>query len=230
MSAKRDLLTNPFYTIPNYIYALLVSSFYFLICNPLIIIFYILTFIDTNNFNFILLFISLIPLGPSLVALYLSMRKLLLEKNLSVSSYFFSLYKSNFKSTIKLWLIELFLLLLLAIDFLYFYTRMNVLGVHIIFILLAIYIVTVSLYLYPIKSKFEIKFKDLIILSFYYTLKKFPITLLKIAVIVSIVKFSSYIPSFLFLFLPSLISLLFAYYDIPMLNDIEEKYNTVNIN
>lgn len=228
MSAKKDLLDKPLYAIPNYVYALLLSSFYFLICNPLLLIFYIITFINSSNFNFILLFISLIPLGPSIVALYLSMSKLIFEKNFSISSYFFSLYKNNFKSTMKIWLLELLILFLFTMDSLYFYINLPSYGIHIIFILLSIYILIVSLYLFPINSKFEIKFKDLIILSFYYSLKKFPITLLKIAILILIIKISSYIPSLIMLFLPSIISILFVYYDNSIFKEIEAKYDSSN--
>ena len=223
MNTHKDFFDKPLYTIPNYIYNLLLGSIYFLICNPLLIFFYIVTFIDAKNFNFLFLFISLVPLGPSLTALYLSMSKLCIEKSLSISSYFFYSYKKNFKDSMKLWLIQLSVLLILSLDFFFFYIRMPKSGIHIIFFILGIYLLIVGLYAFPINSRFEMKLTDLIILSFYYTLKKFPITLFKTIVIGLVFKLSSYIPELLFILSPSIICLLFAYYDEPILKEIEAK-------
>lgn len=223
MSTKKELLDKPLYFIPNYIYNIMLGSLYFLICNPLLLIFFIVTFIDSSNFNFIFLFIALIPLGPSLIALYLSMKNLLTEKSTSITSYYFDSYKKHFKDTMKIWLIELALLLLLVIDFLYFYIKLPSLGLHNVFLLLGLYLIIVSLYAFPINSRFNIKFKDLIILSFYYTIKKFHITILKTAIIILIIKSTSYIPPLLIVFLPSIIALLFSYYDEKILKDIETK-------
>jgi len=223
MSTHKDFFDKPLFTIPNYVYNLLLGSLYFFLCNPLLIVFYIVTFIDAKNFNFLFLFISLIPLGPSLTALYLSMNKLCIEKNLSISSYFFSSYKKHFKDSMKLWLIQLSILLILVLDFIFFYIRIPNLGIHIIFLILGLYLLIVGLYAFPINSRFKIKLTDLIILSFYYTLKKFPITLLKAIVIGILFKLSSIIPGILFIFLPSIICLLFAYYDEPILKEIEAK-------
>ena len=223
MSNRKDFFDKPLFTIPNYIYILLLGGFYFFICNPLLIFFYIITFINANNFNFSFLFLSLIPLGPSLTALYSSMNKLYREKNINISSYFFSSYKNNFKDSMKLWLVQLSLLVLFTVDFTYFYAWKSKLGIHIVFALLILYLIIVGLYAFPITSRFEMKVKDIIILSFYYTFKKFPLTILKAIVIILVFKFTVNIPPLLLLFLPSAICLLFSHYDEPMLKEIEAR-------
>ena len=223
MSNHKDFFDKPLFTIPNYIYILLLGGFYFFICNPLLILFYITTFKDANNFNFLFLFLSLIPLGPSLTALYSSMNKLCREKSINISSYFFSSYKNNFKDSMKLWFLQLSILVLFIVDFTYFYAWKAKLGVHIIFALLALYLMIVGLYAFPINSRFEMKLKDIIILSFYYTFKKFPITILKAVVLLLVFKFTVNIPPLLLIFLPSVICLLFSYYDEPILKEIESK-------
>ena len=223
MSNHKDFFDKPLFTIPNYIYILFLGGFYFFICNILLVFFYITTFKNANSFNFLFLFISLIPLGPSLTALYSSMSKLCREKNINISSYFFSSYKNNFKDSMKLWLFQLSILMLFIIDFTYFYVWKANLGVHTIFALLVLYLIIVGLYAFPINSRFEMKLKDIIILSFYYTFKKFPVTILKAIVLILVFKFTVNIPPLLLVFLPSAISLLFSYYDEPILKEIEAK-------
>ena len=172
------------------------------------------------------LFISLLPLGPSLSALSASTSEILREKSISFSSYFFKSYKDNFTSSLKLWLIILLMLALMFVDFQYFFLNMPRYGIHIIFEILAVYIALLSLYAIPINSRFEMKTKDIFILSSYYIIKKLPITILKAAILVGSFYLVSKTTSLLIIVLPCIISFIFSFYDSIIFTDIECRQKT----
>ena len=146
---------------------------------------------------------------------------ILREKSISFSSYFFKSYKDNFVSSLKLWLIILLMLALMFVDFQYFFLNMPRYGIHIIFEILAVYIALLSLYAIPINSRFEMKTKDIFILSSYYIIKKLPITILKAAILVGSFYLVSKTTSLLIIVLPCIISFIFSFYDSIIFTDIE---------
>ena len=221
---KNEFYDKPLYTISNYIINFFLSSVYLSICNILLILFFIFTAISPENFSLLLLFICLIPLGPSLGAVYSTIGKIIREKDIYFSSYFWSSYKKNFVSYLKLWLIELILLTILFIDFEYFYLNMPQKGIHIIFVVLIIISIVIGLYSFSINSRFELKLKDLFILSIYYMIKKFPITILKIAVIVLAYYLLKNTSIIFLIFLPTIICFIFFYYDKKIFIELEDKF------
>ena len=225
----KEFYDKPIYTITNYIIGFCLSSIYLAICNILLILFFILTAISTDNFNLFLLFICLIPLGPSLGALYSTIDKIIRERDIYFSSVFWNSYKKNFLSNLKLWLIELILITIFVVDFKYFYVNMPQAGIHIIFGLLIAISLVIGLYAFSINSRFELKLKDLLILSLYFMIKKFPTTLLKI-VILAIAYYLLKSVSIVFLiFVPSIICTIFSYYDKNIFIEIENKFRSSTI-
>lgn len=223
MSKIQDFYDKPIYTIPSYLFNFLLGGLYFFICNILLVLFFSATLINPNGFSLVLLFISLIPMGPALAALTSSMTELIREKSISFTSYFFKSYKRNFISTLKLWCIILFVLLLLFIDFQYFYLNLAKSGLYIIFVILGIYVLILSSYAIPINSRFELNLKDIFILSTYYTIKKLHITILKIVLIMVAYYLTLKIHNFLTLLIPSVLSFVISYYDNIILKEIESK-------
>jgi uncharacterized membrane protein YesL len=221
---KKEFYDRPLYTIPNYIMGFFLISLYLAIANIPIILFLLFTAISPDNFNLLFLFLCLIPLGPSLGSLYSSVGRIIREKDIYFHSHFWSFYKNNFVSYLKLWLIELILLAVLSIDFQYFYFNKYQMGIHIVFATLIIICLLIGLYSFPIYSRFEIKFKSLLILSVYYTLKKFHITILKAAVIALSYYLLTYISIIFIIFMPGIICLIFFYYDKKMLDELENKF------
>lgn len=227
---KKDFYDRPIYTITNYFIGFLLSSIYLAICNIFLILFFIFTTISPDKFNLFILFICLVPLGPSLGALYSAIGKIIREKDIYFSSYFWNSYKKNFVSNLKLWLIELIIITILFIDFQYFYLNMPQKGIHIIFAILIIVSLVIGFYAFSINSRFEIKLKDLLLLSLYYMIKKFPLTILKIAVIALgyyILKYASIV---FLIFMPSMICIIFFYYDKIMFSELESKFLSSNNN
>ena len=221
---KKDFYDKKIYTISNYIFSFIQSSLYFGICNILLILFFIFTTIYPNQFNLLILFICLIPLGPSLGALYSTIGKIISEKDIYFSSFFWSLYKKNFVSNLKLWIIQLVILTILFMDFQYFYLNVPEKNIHMLFIILIVIALLISLYSFPINSRFEIKLKDLFILSIYYMIKKFPITILKAFVIFLAYYLSNNVSITFLIFMPSILSLIFFYYDKHIFFEIEKNF------
>ena len=221
---KKEFYDRPLHVISNYTTEFFFSSINLAICNILLILFLIFTVISPNNFNLFILFICLIPLGPSLGALYSTIGKIVREKDIYFSSFFWSSYKRNFVSYLKLWLIELITITILFIDFQYFNLHMPEKGIHIIFLSLILISLVIGLYAFPINSRFEIKLKDLLILSMYYMIKKFPLTILKIAVILLTYYLAKNISIVFLIFMPSIICFIFFYYDKSIFIELENKF------
>lgn len=85
-----------------------------------------------------------------------------------------------------------------------------------------------GLYAFPINCRFTIKLKDLIVLSFYYSIKKFHITLLKIAITILAFFILSKIHAILVLFIPSILCYLLTMYDRPIFNELEQRFLSQN--
>ena len=221
---KKEFYDRPFHIISNYITEFFLSSIYLAICNILLILFFVFSAISAAEINLFLLFISLIPLGPSLGALYSTIGKILRDKDIYFSSYYWNCYKKNFISYIKLWLIELITLTILFIDFKYFYLNMPEKGIHIIFIVLFVISIVIGLYAFPISSRFEIKLKDLFILSLYYMIKKLPLTIFKVVIILLTFYVSRKISMAFWIFMPTIICFIFFYYDKMIFNELETKF------
>jgi len=223
---KKDFYDKSLYTISNYVFGFIQSSLYFAVCNILLILFFVFTTILPSQFNLLLLFIALIPLGPSLSALYSSIGKIISEKDIYFSSHFWSFYKNNFLSTLKIWVIQLIILTILFIDFQYFYLNTPENNIHIIFGVLIIIFMLISFYSLPINSKFEIKLKDLFVLSIYYMLRKLPVTILKVGTLVLTYYLANNISLLFLIFMPSIICFIFFIYDRYIFKEIEDKFSS----
>lgn len=222
---KKEFYDKPLYSISNYILGFIQSSFYFAICNILLILFFVLTTITPSNFNLLFLFISLIPLGPSIGALYFTVSKTIREKDIYFFSVFWKSYKNNFTSCLKMWMIQLIIITISFIDFQYFYLNAPERGIHQIFIIILLISLIIGLYSFPINSRFELKLKDVFLLSAYYTLKKFPITILKVGAIILTYFLANNISITFLFFMPCIICIIFYYYDRNMFIEIEKKFN-----
>lgn len=220
----KEFYDKPIYAVTNYMIGFCLSSIYLAICNILLILFIILTAISPDNFSFLLLFICLIPFGPSLGALYSTIGKIIREKDIYFSSVFWNSYKKNFLSNLKLWLTELILITIFFIDFRYFYVNMPQTGIHIIIASLIVILLVAGLYAFSINSRFELKLKDLIILSLYFMIKKFPTTILKVIVLALAYYLLKSVSIVFLIFVPSIVCTIFTYYDKDIFREVESKF------
>lgn len=220
----KEFYDKPIYTITNYMIEFCLSSIYLAICNILLILLFILTLIFPDSFSFFLLFICLIPLGPSLGALYSTIGKIIRERDIYFSSVFWNSYKKNFLSNLKLWITELILITILFIDFQYFYANMLQTGIHIVIASFMVIVLVAGLYAFSINSRFELKLKDLVMLSLYFMIKKFPTTILKIIVLVFAYYLLKSFSIVVLIFVPSIICTIFTYCDKSIFLEIENKF------
>lgn len=220
---KKEFYDKPIYIITNTLISMIQSNVYFLLCNIPLVAYLVLSTFNPNIFNLLLLFLVLLPIGPSLITLYYVMGKYLREKDMFFSAKYFKTYKTNFKCNLKIWTYFLLIFTILFIDFQYFFLNKTSSGIHIVFLVLIAILSLIVLYAIPIYSHFNIKFKDLLLTSIYYMVKKFPVTILKGAVLFAIYYFSKSIPLIIAFILPVILCFIFMYYDNMMLKELEKR-------
>lgn len=228
MARKREFGEGPIFTITNYIFWFMGGSLYFGICN-ILFLFTLLAVASTPAENadpsfLTLLMISAIPAGPAITALLSAMGKLVREKDVNITKDFFKAYKQSFKQSFIVWIIELAAIGILLVDFIFFNRQPY--GKYIIPFISAIGIIisAMGLYAFPLISRFHMKTKDVIRLSFYYTIVKYKITVLNVAAII-IGGFVVYKFTLIgMIFAASGIAFLLMYYQKDLLKELEEQF------
>ncbi|MBM7654325.1 DUF624 domain-containing protein [Neobacillus cucumis] len=187
----------------NYGYWFLILNLYFSIANiPFILALSTLQFVPSNMIYY---FITLIPMGPALAALIASLNKIVVEKDISVTKDFWKFYKGSFPTSILLWTITLALLFILMMDIVVFMDKSLFAIVSPFFIILSILLLNIAICGLVILTKTKHKLKTLIILSFYYSIKKFYLTFLNMVLACFFIFILLVKPVFAFMVLPSLI-------------------------
>lgn len=219
---KRDFYDRPAYSVTNYLISYLQASFYFVLSNIIPIIYLFLSIMNPEIFGIVVFFITLIPTGPSIGALYSVVGRCLRDKDMFFASYYFKYYKSNFKSCIKFWTCILLLTFFLIFDYQFFSVDKSS-GMYMIFVLLGIVLGLISLYAFPINSRFEISVKDLFLTAIYYLIKNMPYTFLKVVILYLSYMLFKNVSIFLVLFVPVGLCFILMFYDRNILTEIEEK-------
>lgn len=101
--------------------------------------------------------IPIITVGPSLTAMHYMALKIARNEEGYITRGFFKSFKDNFKQGVIIWLIQLFVILVLAGDFLimgYSGLEFNQF-LHVILLAIAIMVFFISMFLYPVLAKFE---------------------------------------------------------------------------
>lgn len=163
----KSIIDRPVYTIMKYLYYFLITNFYFVLCN--ILFFSAFYLVDFTFENILLFFVTLIPMGPSVTALFFTMGKLVRQKEVNPTSEYFKAYKSNFLMTMKYWSIQLTIIFILVIDVYYSTSNDNILSPF--FLILLLICLFIMLYAFPIIARFEVKIKNLFIISIYSNFK-----------------------------------------------------------
>ena len=221
---KKDFYDQPLFTISNYFIAYFLNSIYFSLCNILLIFFFLLIEISSDNFSLFSLFVALIPLGPALGSLYCTMGKVVREKELFSSSYYWKSYKNNFISFLKIWMFFLSVIYILLFDFMYFYLNSPQTQLYWIFMILTVLFALLGTYAFSINSRFKITFKNLIILSISCMFKNFGTSILKFVIMGIIYYLCKNLSIGFLLFIHGIICMLFYYYDKAILDKIEKTY------
>ena len=230
--SKREFGEGPIYTITNYIFWFFLGNLYFLLLNiPLL---FILIVLLSNSSKTIpegftsIIVICCIPIAPAATALLSVMGKLIREKDINITKDFFKAYKTNFFQATFFGALEIILILILFIDIRFFISSSFPRSLTIFVFIIIAFIFLMSLYVFPIISRFYLSTKDIIKTASYYTIKKFNITILNFAsfLIVGFIFFK--VSTFVLVFISSIICYLLMFYQQKILLEIEEnlKINT----
>lgn len=225
--SKREFGEGPLYTITNYIFWFFLGNLYFLLLNiPLLFILIVLLSSSASaipeGFTFIIV-ICCLPIGPAATALFSVMGKLIREKDINITKDFFRAYKTNFIQSLFFWALEIFIICILFID-IKFFTSNNYPQFLIIFLfIVSAFIVSISLFIFPIISRFYLSWKDILRTAAYYTIRKFNITILNLAsfLVVGFIFFK--VTTFVLVFMASIICYLIMFYQQKILLEIEDK-------
>ncbi|OPJ55029.1 YesL family protein [Clostridium oryzae] len=220
--ASRNLLDSPLYNVLNYIYWFLMGNIFFFIMNiPLI--FVSLARVSSVDLGIvIIIFVSFIPLGPAITALFSVMGKLVRTKDLFIMKDYFGAYKKNFKQSLLVWVIDLALIAVFLVDIKYF-SKTPYSFIVPFFMVLIVLVLASSLYAFPIISRFYMRTKDVFVLSLYFTIKKIHITIFNVAIIIISFFIIYKVSSVFILFFVSVICFLIMFYNKGILKEIELK-------
>jgi uncharacterized membrane protein YesL len=227
---KREFGEGPVYTITNYLTWGLMGNIYFALVNiPLIIT--LLAIIGEGKKTIpqgvsIIGYICCIPIGPASVALYSSMGKLVRERDVNITRDFFKAYKINFFQSIFLSALEIILLAALYTDTKLVEDRGLPSILSLLLYVLIIFVIMMGFNMLPILSRFYLKSKDIIRLSAYYTIRKFNITILNLAILVMIGYIFLKVFPLIIVFIPSIFCYLIMLNEEKVLAEIEENLKT----
>ena len=160
--SQKNIIQTPLYKGLQYFYAFLMTNIYFILCNALIVV----TFfsVPASFSSLLLYYAALIPMGPSLTALFYTMGKLHREKAVQPTRDFFQSYKMNFSISIRYWLVQLTVLMVLFVDVLYVLSNGYMVWTIIGVVALAIALI-MTINGFATLATFEVSIKNLIIFS-----------------------------------------------------------------
>jgi len=148
-------------------------------------------------------------MGPSITAVLSSMGKFVREKDVNPTKDFFIAYKTNFIPTMKYWLIQLTMIFILLIDILQTVTDTSLFSI--VYLILLIVCLLIMIYALPIISRFEVRMKNLFIVSIYANFKYIKTTLLNVSTVIAFGIIYFKYPSITSLFMVSLIGYFVMY-------------------
>ncbi|MEM5598765.1 DUF624 domain-containing protein [Niallia circulans] len=213
------------YQTLNYISTFFLLNLCFVFSN--ILFFTALLLFPFSLENIMLFYISLLPMGASLTALFSTNGRLLREGSITPVKDFFMDYKTNFKLSFIYWFIQLTILLILFVDFFYMLQKNNLILACVVAIILAIVFITTSIGL-SVLSRFESNMKTLLKAGPFILLRFPGKAFLHLSTSVILVVFFYYVPAVSFLFAFSLFGFILMYYTNPVLYRLEKELKNEN--
>ncbi|UOQ48370.1 DUF624 domain-containing protein [Gracilibacillus caseinilyticus] len=176
------LTDRPLYKSVLYVYYFMVTNFHFMLANGLFILAFI--FFQLQIENILLFYIALLPAGPALAALHATMGKFVREKDINPTKDFWLYYRKNVVIASKFWLFIWTLITIFIVDIHYANIYVSVLAP--VFLILLIACLFIMLYAFPVLTKFEVKLKNLLLVSIYSFFRYFKTTLLHVSTLISL--------------------------------------------
>ncbi|WP_066195605.1 YesL family protein [Gracilibacillus timonensis] len=192
----------PLYKGILYIYYFMMINLHFMIANSLFLIVFLL--FEVTVANILLFYIALLPAGPAFAALYASMGKLIREKDLMPTKDFWAYYKKNFKIGTKYWLVQWTVMTILIIDI--YYANQYFAMLSPVFLIMLLFSLFIMLYAFPILTRFEVKLKNLYLVSIYAIFRYFKTTLFHMSTLVSLVIIYYFAPGITIWFCMSIVA------------------------
>lgn len=223
MANKKDFGEGLLFTISNYVWWFLLTNIYFLLVNFLFVFVWIISAqAGAQGFNLPLI-ITALPIGPAFAALFSVMGKLIRDKDLNVTKDFFQAYKKNFKEALFFWGIIITMLTIIYIDLVVIKAKLNFPALSITLIVIGVSIISMAFYIFPIISRFYLRIRDVIKLSFIYSVRKIHITLSCWVILIGLVLMQTKLPGIMLLFMWSIFGYLIMFLQVPMLKELQEK-------
>lgn len=217
---SKSIIERPIYQIINYIYAFFMTNLYFLLLiSPFIVVYYLAEFTVQN---ILLYYVTLIPFGPAFAALLKTMDKLISDKVIRPTADFWQFFVRNFKVSTKYWLIQWTILVILIIDI--YYANLNIPSLSIVFLIFIVFFLLLILYTFPILTRFEVKLKNLFIVSIYSLFRYIKVTLLNATTLLAFGVIYYIVPGITVLFFMSLICFFIMYNLQPVFNQLEAQF------
>lgn len=183
MNKRREYGEGTIFTISNYFFVFLLGNLYFWLMNiPYIIVAFNMSLSGNIDINVILI-MSMIPMGPAFTALLGVMGKLIREGDVNITKDFFKAYKINLFDSLFFWTLGLVILFILKIDILLISINSYLYFLKVLIECISYIIIALAFYVFPLISRFHLRKKDIIRISFEYLIKKIYIALLSFTVI-----------------------------------------------
>lgn len=180
MRNKNDVLNNKVYIGAAYITNFFVTNFWFLVMiSPLILYMYKFE----GNISMPIMLLLSILMGPAITTLFSVMGKFSRDGEISPTKDFFHFYKLNFSQSLLVGVILNIAISITYFDMDYFSTSANQIFSY-FFLVLLILVIMLSMYIYPIISRYNIRIGYLLKLSINLLIKKIYISLSCISIII----------------------------------------------
>lgn len=203
-----DFQTGKLYQLSYYLYGVILISLYFLVTNVLFLATSFSALVSfqaglfTIPFLFIIVILSMIPIGPSWAAAIYTAKTLQEKQFHSVTKNYFKAYKQFFKKSLYTWSVLLGALVVLFFNF-WAILSSQTLGflIYTLFALTAITI-AVGIYVFPLLIEYSLGVVQLLKLALYFTFKKLIFSILLVAILLLSVYLLISFPIIFFLVIP----------------------------
>lgn len=143
-------------------------------------------------------------MGPAFGAVFYTMGKLVREKEISPIQDYLKGYKQNFKISLGYWSGQLLLLFILVVNIRYISVSGEMSSFLLFFMIFFLFVLVLNLYAFPILTRFEMKLKNLYLVSAFYLFKYWKLTLFNLTTVISFSLIYYQFPLLSFLFSSSL--------------------------
>lgn len=168
-----------YYSTKKLLYILIINIYFLIAISPFLIYF----LISGKNLSIYILSLLGIILGPAMSTVFSVLGRVIKEKETSARNDFIYFYKVNFLQGIFAGTIISAILLMSYLDIQYFF-KIGVNIISYIFIIIAVFTLAISLYVFPIISRINAKTLDVFKLAIKNTIKKFYLSITILALII----------------------------------------------